>query len=168
MRPPVELKSLAPPSPDGWPQDGVLNRLKASAWIRTYWPCTVLKFLNPDMLMRSHPGPWIWFDLEPEYAIASLRSVSNVPRGMLLPGLGSIKAQGLYQLVRFLTVAGQALVSRLAAGIEPPPLNGLPTLIAFSWLKPSAPWKLPPPVITVNGMPVCAVQVRLVDQPPTR
>lgn len=97
-------------------------------------------------------------------------SVKNVPTGMLPPGVGSMNAQGLYQFALVFTLAGHVLpcISMFAAGGVPPPLNGLPTRMALIMPKPLAGTKIPPPLLTVNGMPVCAVHVALADHPPMR
>src|ERR1035438_8240885 len=83
------------------------------------------------------------------------------------PGTGSPNAQGLYQFVLFFTEVGHAPVSGFDAGTAPPPLYGSPSRIALIREAPLAATKLPPGLIVI-GLPVCAAQVQLVDQPPTR
>src|ERR1700721_1216555 len=82
---------------------------------------------------------------------------------MRFPGSGLRKAQGLYQFVLFLTCVGHSVRLGLLGSGEPPGAKGSRTGIARA-----------PPLAAVlmfgeteNGVPVCAAQVKLVDQPPT-
>src|SRR5580704_12091586 len=81
-----------------------------------------------------------------------------------LPGKGLANEQGLYQLAFVLTSVGQDVrLGLLTVSGVPPFAKGSRTRIARA---------LPPLAVlmlgdTVNGVPVCAAKVRLVDQPPT-
>src|SRR5579862_2436275 len=81
-----------------------------------------------------------------------------------LPGNGLANEQGLYQLAFVFTLVGQDVrLGLLAVSGDPPDAKGSRTRIALA---------LPPFAVlilgeTVNGVPVCAAKVRLVDQPPT-
>ena len=48
--------------------------------------------------------------------------VKYVPTGMLVPGVGSANAHGLYQFVLFFTVAGHETESMFPVAGLPPPL----------------------------------------------
>src|SRR5438045_2600445 len=86
----------------------------------------------------------------------------RVPAGMVFPGSGLAKAQGLYQLSLVRTCEGQELAP--PAGAVPPALNGSPIRTARAE-PPEAvePIGLMPP----NGSPPWPVKVALTCHPPT-
>lgn len=99
-------------------------------------------------------------DRPPRYLMAVAMSVTGVV--IAVPGTGSAKAQGLYQLVLLRVLEAQVTVGLEGSG-DPPGEKGSRTGIALA-VPPAGPLLLG---VTVNGVPVWATKVKLVDQPPT-
>src|SRR5579859_4048781 len=95
-------------------------------------------------------------------AYGCVASVGCPGAAIRLPGNGLAKAQGLYQFSLVLVFAAHVTPGLVRSEV-PPALKGSPIRIA----------RAPPPAavlisgLTVNGVPVCATKVRLVDHPPT-
>jgi hypothetical protein len=116
-------------------------------------------------------GEGAWLRAEPRYGITAAGAVSGEPTGfdavcvlgMLLPGCGLSKAQGLYQWVMFFVLVAQEVPGLVLFG-DPPALNGLLIRIARLVFAPFAPELFGPIEV---GSPVCAANTRSPLQPPS-